>query len=126
MVRGGLEYKVSMAGKLYLGNAFSLSMLSKNKNLVSVKVITIEDVKKLLENEFTSVVGHESTASILSDLLSKEVKVNRVSVKLNRLDKLIVFQLLQQRLPEGKLLTKDELQKINYKFYLVEIIEETD
>ena len=134
MVKGGdLRYKVSMEkgggtmrGKTFLGNAFSLGMLPVNATEIKlrVKIITLEDVKKLTENGFESCIGHESTASILTELLGKEVRMNRIPITLEKGDIIIVFQIIG-RLEEGKILTRNEIEKLNYRFYLVEI-EETE
>jgi hypothetical protein len=112
-----------MANK-FLSNAFSLSMLplsSKEVNL-SVKEIPVEEVKKdLKDGSFTSAVGHQSTAEILSTLLEIPVATNRVSISLNKGDVLYVFQLLT-RLQEGQVLSADEIKSLPYKFFRVEIL----
>jgi len=106
---------------VYLSNAFSLSMLTSDV-LLRVKELSINEVRDLLKESFMSAVGHESTAQLLSQLLDISVPVNRVSISLRPSDKLVVFQLLT-RLPEGKVLTLDELKQLKYKFYLVEIVQ---
>jgi len=107
---------------VYLSNAFSLSMLTAPEVLVKIKELTVDDVKKLLQNDFISVIGHESTAQLLSQLLSLNIPVNRVSITLRPSDKLVVFQ-LTTRLSEGRVLTLDELKQLKYKFYLVEVVQ---
>ena len=91
---------------------------------IYVTEIDIEQVKELLANGFTSAIGHEATAAMLSQLLGMQVPVNRISIKVEYGDDIIVFQLLQ-RLPEGKILTVEELQQLiqqgQAKFYYVEI-----
>ena len=54
-------------------------------------------------------------------LLGIEIEANRIPIKLSEGDVLIVFQLLE-RLPEGKVLSEEELKKLKYKFYKVEIL----
>jgi len=66
-----------------------------------------------------SAVGHESTAKLLSQLLGIEIPVNRIEIKIEYGDKLIVFQLLQ-RLPEGKVLSEEELRQLQFRFLIVE------
>jgi len=46
--------------------------------------------------------------------------MNRLSIKLKEDDVLFVFQLLA-RLPEGKILTAEELETLPYKFYKIQI-----
>ena len=112
---------------LYLANAFSLGMLENPQEVtIYVTEIDIEQVKELLANGFTSAIGHESTAAILSNILGIQVPVNRVPIKAKHGDDIIVFQLLQ-RLPEGKILSEQELQQLiqqkQVRFYYVEIVE---
>jgi len=104
-----------------LSNAFSLGMLSTQDSIIRVKEINLEDVKTLLNADFMSVVGHQSTADILTKLLKINVPVNRASVKLTEKDKLIVFQILT-RLEEGRVLTENEVLSLPTKFYLVEFL----
>ena len=82
-----------------LGNAFSLQMLNLEKaQKVQVTPVAVEDVK---DADFTSVVGHADTASVLTNVLGKEVAFNRASVRLEDGDILYVAQVTGGRLPEG-------------------------
>jgi len=105
---------------VYMLNAFSLGMLPEREVMVKVKEISLEEARRILQSGFESAVGHESTAQLLSQLLGFTVSANRVAIKLKQGDRAVVFQLLT-RLPEGKVLTREELEKIPYKFYLVEV-----
>jgi len=109
-----------MKPKIYLSNAFSLSMLSSFPAYLRVREVSLEDVKKLLscESNFVSAVGHQATAELLSRLLNIPIPFNRIQVSLNTQDILVVFQ-LTTRLEEGKILTEEELVKLQYKFLLV-------
>jgi len=104
---------------IYIANAFSLSMLTPP---VTVKVTEVgaEDVKRLLINGFTSAIGHESTAKIISVQLGVQVPVNRVAIKLTSSDILVVYQLLT-RIPEGKILTEDEIKQVQANWYVVSV-----
>ena len=87
---------------VYLSNAFSLSMvshigscnLSINSNICNYQQM-VEDLKPI------SVVGHEDTANLFSNLLDMPIPMNRVSITLNKGDVLIVGQYTGPRLPEG-------------------------
>ena len=81
----------------YLSNAFSLSMLEETAT------ITVEsfDPSVISKLGVKSVVGHESTAKLFTQLLGMEVEVNRVNLKLKEGDLLIVGQYVGPRLPEG-------------------------
>ncbi len=112
-----------MEKRIYLGNAFSLSMLNSNDDEinVSVKEVKLQEVKDVLKNNlFTSAVGHQSTAEILTELLEIPVDMNRINVKLEKGNTLYVFQLLA-RLPEGKVLTADEIKTLPHKFFRVTV-----
>ena len=114
-----------MVMTIYVANSFSLNMLdfsdSKIKTVV-VEEIDTETVKELLKNsDFISAIGHEATAKVISQKLGINVEANRVQIKMNRGDVLIVFQLLQ-RLPEGKVLSEEEIQQIPCKWFEVIVI----
>jgi len=84
------------------------------------RLATIEEVKRLLSGGFESAVGHDATADFLTRLLGIPVHMRRVALQLTPGDVLAVFQIMQ-RLPEGKLLTADELANVPYKFFIVHV-----
>lgn len=65
--------------------------------------------------EIVSAIGHESTAEILSTLLKTKIEVNRFRFSQTTEDICLVFK-LNGRPPEGKILTKDEIENIGYTF----------
>jgi hypothetical protein len=93
---------------------------SSQEITLSIKELKLEEVKKLLNDYFISAIGHDSTAKFLSQLLEIEITANRIQVNLKEDDLLIVAQLLE-RLPEGKILTLEEIQKFPIKFFQVKI-----
>lgn len=100
------------AGKLYLLNAFSLSMLTSKKAFVEVEKIPVQEATKLLEtNPWVSYISHESTAKVLSRFLGKEVQVRREKLILKPGDKALVFQ-IEVRPKEGQVFTEEEINKI--------------
>jgi len=112
---------------VYLANAFSLGMLTGKKAILYVEEVDEDTAVNVIttmksRGELTSAVGHESTAKILSEICGVEIECNRIPIKLQLKDAVIVFQLLT-RLEEGKVLTQDELSNIKYKFYLVRVVE---
>jgi len=80
----------------------------------------------LLSDSFESAVGHKATADFLSSLIGINIPVNRIQIQMKRGDKAIVFRLLS-RLPEGKLLTTQEMlsmkEDCDYEFGLLTKIE---
>jgi len=108
--------------RLVVANAFSLSMLSElieaseTKSIaVVVEEISLEEAKEYIKifrergDEIYSVVGHESTAKLLTKLLGTEIRYNRERYSLREGENLLVCQLLV-RLPVGRELTEEELE----------------
>ena len=67
---------------------------------------------------YTSAVGHESTAAIMSELLGVQVPVNRIQVAPALNDKLLCFS-LKQRAPEGVILSVPEIGELGYEWVLM-------
>jgi hypothetical protein len=89
---------------------------------VKLKRITVEEAKELLKGSFVSAVGHEGTTKLLSELLGVNIPTNRITVYFQRGDKGIHF-FLKERLPEGKVLSKEELQGLQFWLVLSEVEE---
>lgn len=108
--------------RLYVSNAFSLSMLDRSAQkgnpmgytprvsdepLVHARVPRpVDDPRSAFSalsqgREVVSVVGHANTAAILGQALGVDLATNRVSVKLAAGDTLLVGQYIGPRLPEG-------------------------
>ncbi|WP_297216933.1 DUF1874 domain-containing protein, partial [Thermoplasma sp.] len=68
----------------------------------------------------TSAIGHEGTAKVLSDLTGFSIPVNRVAIRMQPGDKALVFRLLD-RLPEGKVLTEEELRQLKFELGVLEM-----
>jgi hypothetical protein len=74
----------------------------------------IEEItRQMTWDGFISAVGHEGTAQLLSQILGIPIPTSRISVKMERGDIALVFRVLE-RLPEGKVLSKEELEKVPY------------
>jgi hypothetical protein len=119
-----LEGRGEKMPKVVLANAFSLSMLpmSSTETILKVKEAGIEEIKELLARGFESAVGHESTAAFLTSKLGIEVKADRRQITIDTNTVLVVFQLMS-RLPEGKVLSEQEMSEIKYRFYVVTTIQ---
>lgn len=82
----------------YLGNAFSL-------NMVSVDTFTLFRAKKIaperVPTDAVSVIGHADTARVVGGILRREVPANRVTLHLQPGDELYVAQYTGPRLQEG-------------------------
>ena len=89
------------------------------KYVVSIQSLSLDDVKNmLLKEKYESIIGHEATAQLLTSLINIPIQFNRKSITLHDGDRLIVLQLMS-RLPEGKVLTYEEIKNIKYTFVLV-------
>lgn len=88
------------------------------KGGVSVIFEEVSDLEEIKEAETISAVGHPDTASVISNIIGKEVPVNRISISLEKGDVLYVAQLLGGRLPEG---CKSLPEGFQMKFYKVTI-----
>ena len=74
--------------------------------------ISLDEARKWInKGNFVSAVGHESTARLLSELLGVEIKQNRIFVNMQKGDEALAVQLLE-RIQEGKILSKDELERL--------------
>lgn len=87
---------------LYIANAFSAQMLKRNSAKVTFTEASLDELKEFLEQrEFTSIVGHGSTANLLSKLLDQDIQFNRIPITLGQNDILILAQYKGERLEEG-------------------------
>ena len=102
--------------KIYLGNAFSLSMLDREaqRNQAGDAVYTNPRIPRPVDDpvgwldqheaagvEIISAVGHADTAAVFAAVLGRPVAVNRATIKLAPGQCLLVGQYIGPRLPEG-------------------------
>lgn len=67
---------------------------------------------------YTSAIGHQSTADIMSELLGITVEMNRITVHPEPGDVFICFR-LNTRPPEGAILDRQTLETVGYGFVLM-------
>jgi len=91
-----------------------------NEARVTLRRVSLEEAKSLLENNFLSAVGHEGTAQVLSELLGVQIKLNRINVFMKKGDKGLHF-FMKKRLPEGVVLTSEELKNLDYWLVIPEV-----
>lgn len=109
----------NMKKKLALLNTSILTVEGK----YSLKQISLEEARKLVrENELDSAIGHQSTADIMTTLLSVEVPVNRQMFAQEVGQIALVFK-LNGRPTEGTILSVEEIEKIGYKWQVLERTE---
>ena len=80
--------------------------------------LSIEQARDLLSNGFISAIGHTASAALLTQLLAIEIPVNRISITMQIGDKALILRLLQ-RLPEGSVLTEQEMMNTPFELALL-------
>jgi hypothetical protein len=115
-------------GKIYLLSTgyipIAEHLLEKGKGVKLIqRKITIDEAKELIREGFVSAVGHEATANLLTRLLGTNIPTNRIQVFLEPGDRAISF-VLRVRLPEGKILTDEEIANIPFYLMLTEVYAE--
>ena len=76
-------------------------MLQEDSKL-TIRHITEENAKEFLYNHNpTSIVGHQDTASLYSNILKQKIDFNRQSINLYIGDMILIGQYTGPRLPEG-------------------------
>lgn len=96
---------------IYIGNAFSLSMLDRetlgDDPRTPCPLQDSAEARELLEvwkkygAEVISTIGHQDVAELISKELGRDLPMNRTSIKLVPGSVLLVGQYVGPRLPEG-------------------------
>ncbi|BCV23265.1 STIV orfB116 family protein [Gelria sp. Kuro-4] len=109
---------------MYLCNAFSGSMLSAiPTGEVRFCWISEEEARQLVRHGFVSAVGHPGTAQVFTSRFVREiVEPNRKFVQLKPGDSALIGQVMT-RLPEGKVLSAEELQGVEIRWLYIEVYE---
>jgi hypothetical protein len=84
--------------------------------------LTLEQARRVIENGYTSAIGHDGAAKVLSLLLATEVPVNRVAITMQPGDQALVLRLLN-RLPEGVVLDAAAMRDIPWELGLLSHLE---
>jgi hypothetical protein len=80
--------------------------------------LTMNQARSILERGFVSAIGHEASATVLSQILNITIPVNRIHIKMKAGDEALILRLLQ-RLPEGKVLDENELKMLDFELGLL-------
>ena len=78
-------------------------------------------IQRLRKDEYMSAIGHEATAELFSELVKMPIKCQRLNVDLKDGDEVIAFK-LKERIPEGKILSRKELNELEYDFFYYNVI----
>jgi hypothetical protein len=103
------------------------SAILTNPNMIyTYRSISLEDAKAILKtNRHKSYVGHGPTADLLTRIFDRYIPLNRTSYIQRKGDIAIVVK-LKGRIPEGAVLTLDQIKEIGYTFHLLTAIRHTD
>ena len=101
-------YGETKMGK-YLVNGFSPNMISKDVDASFTQI----DEQEFCINvpTATNAIGHDGTVSLINMLCGTHITTNRVAIKVQPHDSVYIFG-IATRLPEGKVLTRDELVQL--------------
>lgn len=102
---------------MLLLNAFSLNMFNPSTSFPIFREMQVDEVKKI---SLESAIGHADTANVLSNILERNIPVNRSTVSLAEGDSAIVAQYIGPRLPEGATQLPEGAM---IKFYLVKMVD---
>jgi hypothetical protein len=80
--------------------------------------LSLEQARALAAGGFVSAIGHEGSARLLSTLLGQEVPTARIVASLAPGDRALVLR-LKGRLPEGKVLSEEEVRQVGYELGLL-------
>jgi hypothetical protein len=109
--------KEIMASRLTLLNTSIITLYGTYE----FKPLTLEEARGLIVDfqkrncEIQSAIGHQTTADLLTYLLDYPVTVNRMEFNQTIDDVALVFR-LRGRPPEGRVLSREELEEIGYEF----------
>jgi hypothetical protein len=89
-----------------------------NDGVFELKTIPENEARVWSEKPWVSAVGHPGTAAVIGSLLGCDVQSNRIQIKFSVEDEALVFK-LDCRLPEGKVLSEEELKDLPYKWKIL-------
>ena len=79
-----------------------------------ISPVTLGAAQELVRlHEYTSAVGHDSTAQFMAELLEQPIAMNRIAVVPKQGDYFLCFK-LNRRPPEGAILTREQLEELGY------------
>jgi hypothetical protein len=101
-------------GAIYVLNSLIVPFKG-NKAQFTITKIDLSKAKEILQS-YVSAVGHAGTAQLISQLVGKNIPMNRISIYFDIGDEAVAF-VPQERLPEGVVLDAEALAKININIY---------
>ena len=83
------------------------------------RTIPLQEAKAIALAGFTSAIGHESTANLMTTILGITVPINRIQVSPEPGDRFLCFK-LKKRAPEGVILSQEELEELGYEWVVMD------
>ncbi len=112
-----MKQYINCSNTMFLLSSFSLSMIENYPADIHFEEISQDEIKNLIsQNKIEFYIGHPSYAEVLSEIFDKKIEAVRFKLTIKKGEDFIVAQLITNRLPEGKVLTKEEIKKIEIKF----------
>jgi hypothetical protein len=85
---------------IYLANAFSLNMLVEFPANIRIEEVDLREAA-IIAPEATNVIGHADTTRVVGNILGLDLEENRVTIKVQPMDMMIVAQYTGPRLQAG-------------------------
>lgn len=94
--------------------------VATTNGVYSIKDIDVEKAREYVNQYgFESAIGHSATAQVISNLLEKDVQVNRIQYH-QAIGQIGIALKLNERPPEGNILTMNEMTEIGYSLKIIE------
>lgn len=107
---------------LYLLNALIVPFRDE-RAVFSVRRISPEEAVAIANtSQVISALGHQGSVDAFRALGIQQASLNRISVSFN-VDDMAIALVLRQRLPEGAVLTRNEMERIGYDLYLIKRVQ---
>lgn len=86
--------------------------------------LSIDEARRIIRAAETveSAIGHAATAEIMGEILDYKIETNRIEFYQTPDDAALIFK-LKKRTEEGKVLTREEIERIGYEFGLLTRLE---
>ena len=104
---------------LYLFN----TTIMPNEGVYVNRKVSLDKALEIFKShpEFTSAIGHQGSADAFTSLGFEGVVVNRIQATMSTGDQAIALK-VTGRLPEGSILSLEELQRIGFEFFMIHMI----
>lgn len=84
----------------------------------SYSPLSVEAAKRVLQQGYTSAIGHAGSAEFCSQLLEMSVPLNRITIEMQVGDQAVVIR-IKGRLPEGGSLSVEQTREMPFEVGLL-------